>query len=420
MSSPNSFVRRLSAASLFVLALAILAGCQKPVQQMESTERGVVFRRLPTFLGGGLSRSVVQGGAIRFVWPWDSLVRINTASKDIMLGEVGKVGDLTQALFTRAKDGNEVALQMVVRYRVRDDAAALIRLVQQGGKSNEEIERLVLTVSRAQIRRYLNDLRTSEFLSEADRYRGVDNVKSGIQKELNRLVPDAFDVLALMIERFEFARLKPDGTTDRSYQVKLNQILRTLEQTEREQLRIQTVKAEGEQREFQTQAQVYRLEQEALGIKQQAELRGAGYLTAKQNEAQGILALGKAHVEGLIDKIAALSGPGGVAVLKLDLAKQLEASGSQFVVLGDGGKGIEVQRTDTNDLIRQLGIIEAMREKKEPRPASVTQLPKLDFETRESAAREGISKEVGSRENASKELGASSAGTSNAGQPEAK
>ena len=107
---------------------------------------------------------------------------------------------------------------------------------------------------------------------------------------------------------------------------------------------------------------------EAEGAKIQAEERGRSYLEARQNEAKGIVAQGKAEVEGLVQQISALQGPGGRALLKLEIAKQLVKSNPQFVLLNEGqaGSGIEVKRTDTNELLNQIGVIEGLKPKESP------------------------------------------------------
>jgi hypothetical protein len=193
----------------------------------------------------------------------------------------------------------------------------------------------------------------------------VEKVKAGVQEELDTILPGGVEIMAMMLDRFEFARLGPSGEVDRSYQEKLNEVLRLVEDSERERLRIKTVKAEGERREFETQAHVNRLVQEALGAKSQAETRGGSYLTSRENEAKSVLAVGKAEVQGLIERINALEGPGGAAILKLELANALRQSDPRFVLMGSGGteKGIDVQRTDTNELINQLGVFEALSAK---------------------------------------------------------
>ena len=169
-------------------------------------------------------------------------------------------------------------------------------------------------------------------------------------------------VVAIILDRFEFARLLPDGSVDKEYQEKLNETQRTREQTERERLRIDTVRAEGQQRFNQTQAVVNRQVEEAKGARTQAEGRGNAYLQAKVNEANAVLVRGRAEVDGMIEKINALGGPGGRALLRLEVAKRLAEAKPRFVVIQEGGAGAQlgVNKVDINQLLQQAGVVEAL------------------------------------------------------------
>jgi hypothetical protein len=302
------------------------------------------------------------------VYPWDSIYRFDTSVRDVSWGGnkdgVSGVGDFVH---TRALDGNEVALAVTVRYRLSTDPEALVRLLQEVATSNEEIRDLVVSVGRAEIRTKMNALRTSEFLDEQSRYAAVDSVKAAM---VERLGPYGIEVLRVALDGYRFERALRDGTIDSSYQEKLTEIQKLREDTEREKLRIDTIRAKKQQEFNETQAGVNRQVAEAEGFKKQAALRGDAYYESRANEAKAITAQGKAEVEGLIEQINALSGPGSEAILKLELAKSLIKSDPKFVVLdsaGDGG-GLDVKRLDTNDLLAQLGAFEALAPK-EPRPA---------------------------------------------------
>ena len=351
-----------------LLVLLALTACQ----QMGATEFGVRFRKLPPVLGGGVAEAVIHPGQMAIVMPWDSIYRFDTAVKDVSWGRRSSGNDDTEFVHTRALDGNEVALAVTVRYRVITDPASLANLVQTVATSDRGVRELVMSVGRADIRTYMNQLRTSQFLDETDRYEAVDAVKKSMEE---RLKPYGIEILRVSLDDFRFERLNRDGTVDSSYQDKLTEIQKLREDTEREKSRIDTVKAKKQQEFNLTQGGVNREIAEADGFKRQAALRGDGYFEAKSNDAKAILAQGKAEVEGLIEQINALNGPGGEAILKLELARSLQKSDPRFVVLseGEGGQGIAVRRTDTNDLLGQIGAFEALREPEQrqtPRPAA--------------------------------------------------
>lgn len=353
---------------LLLVSLIILTGCDLPIQQTSSTERGVIFNQLPRFLGGGLRDSVVQGGQMVVVLPWERIIRVETGVQDVVLGD-GSRSDKDEwgtFVFTRALDGNEVALRLTVRFQVSDKPEDLTKLIQKFASVNDDIRKLVVAVSRYWVRTKMNELQTADFLEDSSRYRAVDAVKDGIQ---NALKAYGIEILAVALDRFEFARLQPDGTVDTVYQEKLNEVQRLREGTERERLRIETVKSAGLEKFNTTQGEVNRQIAEAKGDLEQAKARGEGYLQTKKNEALAITAEGMAQVEGLVQKIQALSGPGGAAVVKLEVARALKDGGAQFIALGSssGERNMSVDKTDTNQLLDQLGLIDAMKEENKKR-----------------------------------------------------
>lgn len=350
-----------------VLALAsvlFLCACQK----MESTEYGVRFRKLPTFFFGGVASKVIAPGETTPVLPWDSIYRFDTSIKDLSWGRGPGEGGAAQGddlrrgyVHTRALDGNEVALAMTIRYRVLPDPEKLRLLVTQVTTSDEGVQELVSAVGRADMRTAMNALTTDKFLDEAERYRAVDAARAEMQR---RLEPLGIEILRVNLDDFRFERVGRDGTVDTSYQDKLTEIQKLHQDTEREGSRIATVKAKKAQELNNAAAVVNRQVAEADGYKAQAMVRGDSYYEAKSNEAEALLAAGKAEVTGIIERIAALSGPGGEAILRLELARHLLQSNPQFVLMGEGGgnSSMEVRRVDTNELLQQMGLLDALRQ----------------------------------------------------------
>lgn len=348
--------------AILFLTFMFLSGCSLPVQQLENSERGIITNNLPRFLGGGVSSNVVSGGKLAILMPWQTLVRIDTREQQVSLGdELG--GKWDQYVFTRALDGNEVALKLVIVYHVSSDPKELVKLVQTFASSNEAIRDIVISITRAEVRSKLNELQTADFL-KGSRFDAVKKAQDAVAK---RLEPYGVKITDLILQRNEFARLQPDGTVETVYQERLNEIQRIREETERERLRIETVKAAGQEKFNQAQAEVNRLLEEAKGELEQAKARGEGFLKSKENEAKAILARGNAEVQGLKEKVSALAGEGGSSLVKLEIAKALKSSGSRFVVLGGGAQNMSVEKLDTNELMNTLGLIEGVKsnEKKE-------------------------------------------------------
>jgi hypothetical protein len=343
-----------------VFTVCIITGCDTGFRQMEPAEYGIRFRKLPTFLWGGVDNDVVPPGQLVIVWPWDSIYTFTTAVREVSWGP-GKIFE--EYLNTRARDGNEVALAMTVRYQLATDVEALTDILQKVGTSDQEIEDFVVQVARADIRHFMNELRTAEFIDPTARADAIERVKNAMQGRLSQY---HINVVMVNLDDFRFERALIDGSKDDTYQEKLDEIQKINQETEREESRIATVVALKQRAFNDEQARVNRTLEEAKGVKRQAEIRGENYLLAKKNEAEAILTEGKREVEGVKAKIESLSGPGGRAILTLDVAKKLSEGGAKFIVLqqGNGKQGIDIRKVDANRLIEQVGLIESLSETK--------------------------------------------------------
>ena len=364
--------------SFLLASILLLSGCQK----MESTEYGVLFRRLPPYFFGGIAPHVITPGEITFILPWDSVYRFDTSIKDISWGRAKQRADSEKPagradyVHTRALDGNEVALAVTIRYRISPEPANLRKLVEEVATDDQGVENLVSAVGLAYIRTHMNRLSTDKFLDEAERYSAVDSVRSSMEATL---APLGIDILRVNLDDFQFERLSRDGAIDTIYQDKLTEIQKLHQDTERERSRIETVRAKKLQELNNAVAIVNRQVAEAQGYKNQAKLRGEGYYQAKSNEAIGILATGQAEVSGIVEQVNALAGPGGEAILKMEIARQIGQSNPQFVLMGESANpgNVNVKRTDTNELLNQIGVLEGMQKQTKPTADAVRKAPEV-------------------------------------------
>lgn len=347
-----------------IIALSIivsLSACQK----MGSAEYGVRFRKLPPFLGGGVASDVVSPGSRTVVMPWESIYTIDTRLEQISWGEQthDRNDDLHQGyVYTRAHDGNELALAFTIQFRVYPDPEKIRNLVQNVALNNRDVADIVIAVGRSDIRRVMNELNTSDFLDASKVNAAVDKVRNLMAATLD---PYGIDIVKMILLNYRFERKLADGSTDSSYQERLAEIQRLTEDTVRAELSVQAIQAKMDQEVVGMQVLRQQLEAEALGYKNQAKVRSDAYFEARSNEAKAILAQGEAQVKGMIEQINALAGPGGNAILKLELAKQLKASDPKFILLGDDkGAGLELRKLDTNQLLGQVGLVEGLKSSK--------------------------------------------------------
>jgi hypothetical protein len=331
---------------------------------MGTTEYGVRFRKLPPIVGGGVggAASVASPLETVVVLPWESIYRFDTSPQYLSWGRgMGDAaGQLVQAedVHTRARDGNEAALKLTVRYRISPEPKSLVKLVQEAARSNEEVRRLVISVVRSEIRTHMNKLRTAEFRDDKKRN---DTVDEALASTRDTLSPWGIDVEAINLKQYRFVRLLQDGNEDTSYQDRLRDIQEKEQDIEGERTRIETVRGKKKTEYSQAESTYNARVAEARGYKEQSTYQGDSFYAAKGNEAKAITAEGNAEIEGLRKQIAALSGKGGKAMLRLEVAKQLAKADPKFVAVNQGGTGaLDLSKTDMNQLIQQLGIAEGL------------------------------------------------------------
>ncbi|HMO17367.1 MAG TPA: SPFH domain-containing protein [Oligoflexia bacterium] len=356
--------------TFWVSLLLILCSCDNGFQKLEAGEYGVKFAKLPTWAGGGVQSKIIQPGEKEFIMPWEDLYRVDTTIQSISWGARGRgnrpaVEDSVQ---TRTVDGNEVLLAITVQYHV--DPKKVMHIIQnvagEKGLSKDRIRILVSSIARADVRTHMNVLSTRDFFSQEARQQALDRLRKAMNARLN---PEGIIIDSVIYNDHRFERVRSDGSVDDSYQQKIDQTQATNQETEQEIKRINVVVEEKKILFNEEQARVNRELEEAKGRKERAVLRGDSYFEARKIESERIEVVGMQEVEGLKKRIDALSGPGGKALLKMEIAEALVNSNAQFVLVNEsGGKNanennIGVQKTDTNELLRQVGIIEGLKDK---------------------------------------------------------
>ena len=339
----TSFLRIL-ALLMCLSGLLVLGGCKR----IESRKVGVRFWKLPTYMGGGLSTRMFRAGELAIHYPVISeLYSIDIGLRDLEFS----VGNQA-ALKTRALDGNELVLEVTVTFQLTQDRDKLTRLIQEVGKTPEEIESMVRSIARADIRTYMNELRTSEFIDSTSSYGALEKVREKLQK---RLGPYGFEFKQLKLDRYRF---------DDEYENLLKKIQQLEEDVKRERERRLVIEREIERDKEKALGVKNALLREAAGYREKRIQDGENYLREKKNQAQAMRSAADAEATALQKQIEAFSGPGGDALVRLELAKKLLENKPRFVVLSgskDGGD-INVNRLDANKLLEQAQVFEALRE----------------------------------------------------------
>lgn len=379
MNVNNQKPKRFAQLVFLLLSVPLLSGCDMGFQTMDAGEYGVVFNKLPIFLGGGVQDSAIEPGEMEFILPWQELYRVDTTYQLIGWGAVGQGTNQRQPDYveTRALDGNEVGLAVTIQYHI--DPSMVTHVVQKVGTSMTKVRDLVAAAARADIRTHMNILKTRDFFSQEERQAAVDQTREAMQA---RLSPEGINVISVIYKDHRFERAgDPGEEPDRRYQEQIDRTQAVNQETLQEENRRAAIEqAKGREQE-EMQGQVNRLVQTAMGYKRQAIKRGDAYREKKQNEAAQIETAGMNSVEAMKQRIAALDGPGGEALLRLDIARALIKRNPKFVLINSAdtkGGGVGISKIDQNKLIEQAGLFAAAYEGVKtdtPAPATISGAP---------------------------------------------
>jgi hypothetical protein len=395
----NKFQKIIARTALLGVLVAA-TGCDKlALQQVRNDQVALRFRKLPLILGGGIRHEVIPPGGKVIVWPWEELIQLTNTQRSESWG-TGQ-GD-NRALAARSSDGNEVAFEVTVLYQISRKPEELRELVTSIADTDEKIHELVVSQVRALVRQFANRLATRQFVSSdlSSELRRVekelpegglakkaaavsedtgtfDTVKDELEKALTEALKSyQLELIQLSVANPRFVRYRETDVEgeqqDDTYQTMLVNV-------QREQ---QAIKREGESRKTQEERKYGEKE---IAIKEankilavaNAEAERIGeearfMLETKQIEKDAIERSGQDMLKSLRAQIEAVAGKGGEALLKLDIARELSKGNPSFIVLNQGstGSALDVRRTDTNDLIKQLGLLEALRDKAQLSSAS--------------------------------------------------
>ena len=395
----NKFQKIIARTALLGVLVAA-TGCDNlALQQVRNDQVALRFRKLPLILGGGIRHEVIPPGGKVIVWPWEELIQLTNTQRSESWG-TGQ-GD-NRALAARSSDGNEVAFEVTVLYQISRKPEELRELITSIADTDEKIHELVVSQVRALVRQFANRLATRQFVSSdlSSELRRVekelpegglskkaaavsedtgtfDTVKDELEKALTEALKSyQLELIQLSVANPRFVRYRETDVEgeqqDDTYQTMLVNV-------QREQ---QAIKREGESRKTQEERKYGEKE---IAIKEankilavaNAEAERIGeearfMLETKQIEKDAIERSGQDMLKSLRAQIEAVAGKGGEALLKLDIARELSKGNPSFIVLNQGstGSALDVRRTDTNDLIKQLGLLEALRDNSQLSSAS--------------------------------------------------
>ncbi|MBI5496261.1 MAG: prohibitin family protein [Deltaproteobacteria bacterium] len=319
---------------LLGLVLMLLMGSGCIARSTTATEVGVRVNKFT-----GVDPEVHPPGGtyffIPFVTEWYTFPISTQALEMVASTTKGDRGERDDVEF-KTRDGNDVALDITVLYRV--DATKVVEIITRVARSPEELKEIVVRpLARAIPRDALNTL-TSEEIYTSKKFQAAEAAK----KKLNA----ALAPYGVLVEAVNLGDHRFHG----EYQKAIND-----KKVFDQQVNTNRSAAENALREWQanlerTKGDVEQAIATEQGKARQATLEADAYYFSKQKAAEAILAEKEAQAKGVRKTREAMSGAGGRTRIKMKLAEALR--GKRIIVVPSAAAGsVNINKLDINDLL---------------------------------------------------------------------
>lgn len=356
---PNFFCSRLSGLVLACL-LSFSSACVP--YTTSPTEVGIAVNMVL-----GMEEGVYAPGGTYFLAPFvtDWYTFSTQAQTLTMLADQAQ-GDRPNKddLEFKTRDGNDVAVDVTVLYRLIPDKAPIV-LKTVATNVHELKELIVRPLARSIIRDVLNEL-TSEDVYAGKKFEAAEKARVQLNASLSAYGLTCDNVI-LGDHRFH-----------ERYQKAINDKKVFDQQVNTHKSAAENIKREWEAKLEATKGEVERLIATENGRAEQAKLESDAFFISKQKEAEALLAEKQANAEGVQKLNEALAGSGGRVMVKRRVAEALKG---KRIVLLPGGNGMGLQKLDVNELLRTYGVVDSMKGAESTRPTAQptpTPVPKVD------------------------------------------
>ena len=336
-------------------AATLLAGCMP--YSTGPTEVGVRTVKWSMFGAKGVQPEIYQPGSTHFFVPFVT----DWHTFDTRLQKIEMTAELNRGdrpgrdeLVFKTIDGNDIGLDMTIQYKIiREKAPEVLQNVAMD--DNELKENIVRTITRSKPRDIFAELKTEDFYISDKRIEKAERTKVVLNEIL---APYGVIVERLNLGTHQF---------NADYQQAIEE--KKVADQEVEKLKAETRAKEAEflMKVESAKAEVETVRAEANGEFERAGIEADAYYEQQKSLAQAIMAEGLAEAEGILKMNEALSGAGGEAMVKLEIAESL--MNKRIIMLPMGGGGLDVRSTDVNALLDLYGI-QQLIEKSKAKPVA--------------------------------------------------
>lgn len=339
-------MKRPSSLSFFLLPFFIILVFLLPffAHQTKSTEVGIRVIKWSLFAKRGISPYIYPPGATYFFPPiingWHTFdtklqnMEMTVAQRGARMGR--------DDLVFKTIDGNDIALDVIIAYRIDPQSAP--HIMQNVAKSNVELEeKLVRPITRNVTRELFGALKTEDFYIADKRTEKSEAAKQILNQMLNPY--------GVIVENV----LPKDYRFNPAYQKAIEEKKIADQMAERFKSEVKATVEEYLQKMQQAQGEVNKMVADIDGEFHKAKIGADAYYAQQVMIAKAIESEGIAQAQGIEKMVEALNNTGGTTMIKMKLADALK--GKKIYLLPYGSQeGIDLKTTNINDLLKVFGV----------------------------------------------------------------
>ncbi|MBF0478834.1 MAG: prohibitin family protein [Candidatus Omnitrophica bacterium] len=337
---------------LLIVAIFIFIFALFFPHQTHSTEVGVRVIKWSPIAPQGVVQEVYAPGATYFFPPiingWHTYdTKLQNMEMTAQNDKGSRSGD--DALIFKTIDGNDIALDVIIAYRIDPKKAPYI--LQNSGFSNEEVEeRLVRPITRNVTRELFGELKTEDFYIANKRTEKAELAKQDLNQILNPY--------GIIVENV----LPKDYRFNGAYQKAIEDKKVADQMAERFKSETKATVEEYNERVQLAQGEVNKMIADVDGEYLKAKISADAYYDQQSKIAKAIEAEGIAQAQGIKKMVEALNSSGGTTMVKMKMAEALIGKKIYLLPFGEGN-GIDLKTTNVNDLLQLYGVQQASQNK---------------------------------------------------------
>lgn len=335
-------LKALGSVILTSTLLLFMTGCVP--HSTDSTEVGVRTIKFSLFGNQGVEDKYYAPGSTYFFLPvindWHTF---DTKLQNMEMTYHARQGDRSgrDDLLFKTIDGNDISLDVIIAYKIDPKKAPYI--LQNIADSDVALkEKVVRTIARSKPRDIFGELTTEEFYEAAKREKQAQKAKASLQAILE---PMGIIIERVLTKDYRFNQKYQKAIEDKKVADQLVARNKSAQHAALEEYKRKLEEARGE---------VNKMVADADGEYMKAKIKVDAYYEKQALIAEAIEAEGIAEAKSIMEMNKAMESSGGEALVKLKIAEALQ--GKQIVLLPVSEGGMNLKKTDVNQLLDVMGI----------------------------------------------------------------